>query len=151
MNPAMNEPTLQELVGSDDGESMDALLAKAEGVIAGLQDQFAEGTQTRIDRLCDLFRGGWDAVATRETTVREMRRIAHDLKGEAGTFGFGLTTEIAELLGVYLRQTPVAGQHREIVAGYIDAISLVWNERIEGEGDDAGRALLHRLVRLTAV
>jgi HPt (histidine-containing phosphotransfer) domain-containing protein len=147
----MSGTTLKELTSTDDGESLDALLARTEGVVAALQGQFAEGTQVRIDRLSNLFRTGWPAVATRETAVREMRRIAHDLKGEAGTFGFDLITEIADLFGGYLRQTPVARQSREAVGGYIDTLTLVWNERIEGDGAGAGRVLLERMVRLTAV
>ncbi len=141
---------LKDMVGPDDGESVDAMLAKAEGVIAALQGQFADSAQTKIDRLRELYRSGWEALATRETTVREMRRIAHDLKGEAGSFGFPLITEIADLFGGYLRQTPVSGQRKDAVAGYIDALRLVWDERLEGDGDAAGRALLDRMIHLAA-
>lgn len=143
-------PTLQELTASDDGESLEALLARADGVIASLQGQFADDMQNRLERLTRLFQDGWDALATRETTVREMRRIAHDLKGEGGTFGFDLITEIADLFGAYLRETPFASQSKPAVAGYIEALTLVWDERIEGACDIAGPALLNRMIRLTA-
>ncbi len=146
----MSETALRELVSADDGEDVDALLARTEGVIAALQGQFVSGTQDRIDRLSELFHRGWEALATREATAQAMRRILHDLKGEAGTFGFELITEIAELFGVYLRQTPAPQQNKEAVTGYMEALRLVWNERIEGGGDIATRAMLDRLVRLTA-
>ncbi len=146
----MSETTLRELVTADDGEDVDALLARTAGVLAALQGQFASSMQDRIDRLGELLHRGWEAPATREATVKAMRRILHDLKGEGGTFGFDLISEIAELFGVYLRQTPALEQRKDAVVGYLEALRLVWNERIEGEGDIATRAMLDRLVRLTA-
>lgn len=142
--------TLKELVADEDGEDMEALLARTEGVIAALQGQFTSGAQDRIDRLGELFHRGWEALATREATAREMRRILHDLKGEAGTFGFELITEIAELLGVYLRQTAVPQQRQDVIASHLEVLRQVWNDRIEGEGDIATRAMLDRLIQMTA-
>jgi len=143
------EPTsLRDLTADEAGDSVEALLARANGVIAGLQNEFAEGTQARLDRLGELLRGGWEAKATREASVREMRRIAHDLKGEAGTFGFDLITEVADLFGAYLRGTPVARQDREAVTGYIETLTFIWDERIEGTRDAAKPALLDRILRL---
>jgi chemotaxis protein histidine kinase CheA len=146
------EPTsLTELTADSDGESLDALLARAEGVIAGLQGEFASGTEERLDRLAELFCRGWVACTTREAAVWEMRRIAHDLKGEAGTFGFELITEIAELFGAYLRETPAPHQRRAVVAGYIDAMNLVWDEQIEGDCAAAAPILLDRMIRRMAL
>lgn len=150
----MDSTSLKELTADEGGESLEALLARADSlansVIAGLQDDFASGTQQRIDRLVELLRSGWKALATREATVREMRRIAHDLKGEAGTFGFDLITEIAELFGAYLRETPLPCQRTATVAGYIDALTLVWDERIEGDCAVAVPALLDQMIRRSA-
>ena len=140
---------LKDLV-TDDGEDTEAMLARAEAVIAGLQGQFAATMQDRLDRLAELLHRGWEAPATREATTQAMRRILHDLKGEGGTFGFDLISEIAELFGAYLRQTPAGQQTKPAVTGYLEALRLVWNERIEGVGDAATRAMLDRLVRLTS-
>jgi len=147
----MSDIALKELVVSKDGEDVDALLARTEGIIAALQDQFASGMQDRLDRLSELFFRGWETLATREATNKAMRRILHDLKGEGGTFGFDLISEIAELFGSYLRKTPAAFQKKEAVTGYLEALRMVWNERIEGDGSIATRAMLDRLVRLTAL
>lgn len=145
----MCETTLKDLTVTDDGEDMDALLARTEGIVAALQGQFASGMQDRVDRLGELFHRGWETPATREATSQSMRRILHDLKGEGGTFGYDLITEIADLFGIYLRETPATLQKKDAVLGYIEALRMVWNERIEGEGDIATRAMLERLVRLT--
>lgn len=141
--------TLKDLVVSDDGEDAEALLASTEGILGALQGEFASGTQDRLDRLGELFHRGWETLATRDATVQQMRRILHDLKGEAGTFGFELITEIADLFVGYLRQTPVPRQSKDAVTGYLEALRMVWRERIEGEGDIATRAMLDRLIRLT--
>lgn len=146
----MGNGTLKELVVTDDGEDVDALLARTEGIVAALQSQFAAGMQERIDRLSELLHRGWEAPATREATANTMRRVLHDLKGEGGTFGFDLISEIAELFGAYLRETPALEQSKAAVVGYLEALRLVWGERIEGHGDSATRAMLDRLMRLTA-
>jgi len=146
----MSDVTLRELVVTEDGEDVDALLARTEGIVAALQEQFASGMQDRLDRLGELFFRGWETLATRDATVQSMRRVLHDLKGEGGTFGFDLITEISELFGGYLRETPGALQKRDAVVGYLEALRMVWNERIEGEGNVATRAMLDRLVRLSA-
>lgn len=143
----MEEATLKELTAGEGEESLEALLARAEGVIAGLQDDFADGTQSRIDRLAAILHQNWEPTETREIAVREMRRIAHDLKGEAGTFGFELMTDIAELFGAYLRETPLAALRTSCVAGYIEVLALIWDERIEGDWDVAGPILLDRMIR----
>lgn len=128
--------------------SADDMLARAERMIAALQSEFAASTQIRMERVAEICRGKWMVRASREDAVRELRRIAHDLKGEAGTFGYDLITEIADLFGGYLRETPITAQRAQAIASYVDALQAVWTQRIQGDGGTTGRALLDGLIQL---
>jgi len=146
----MNDLSLRDLTVSEDGEDVEALLARTEGVVAALQAQFASGMQDRMDRLAELYFRGWEMLAKRDATAEAMRRILHDLKGEGGTFGYDLITEIADLFGSYLRDTSAPLQNKEVVTGYLEGLRLVWNERIEGNSNVTVRAMLDGLSRLAA-
>ncbi len=127
---------------------LEDMLARADKLVAGLQDEFAASTELRLRRLAEIFKSQWSLSATRGEAVLEFRRIAHDIKGEAGTFGYPLITEIADLFGDYLRETQPATQKPEIVQSYLAAFQLVWSNRMSGEGGTGGRELIASLMKL---
>lgn len=125
-------------------------LALAEQLIAGLQDEFAECADAQIARLTEICLTRWVKPARREAAIRQLRRIAHDLKGEAGTFGYDLVTEIAECFGVYLREVPEARQQHADMVRYVGAFHRAWGERLQGDGGAVGRSLLAGLAAVNA-
>lgn len=127
---------------------LDELLAHADRMVEGLQGEFDAATDMRIRRLSEAFERRWLLSASRDAAVLELRRLCHDIKGEAGTFGYPLLSDIAELFGDYLRETPGAAQRREAVKGYIDAFQVMWMHKIKGEGGEHGRQLLASLIKL---
>jgi HPt (histidine-containing phosphotransfer) domain-containing protein len=127
---------------------LDELLARADRLVEGLQGEFEAGTELRIRRLSECFERRWLLQSSREASVLELRRLCHDIKGEAGSFGYPLLSDIADLFGNYLRETPSAQQRREVVKGYIDAFQVVWTHKIRGEGGEVGRQLLASLMQL---
>jgi hypothetical protein len=128
--------------------SLDEMLANAEKMVAGLKTEFEAGAEMRIKRLSETFRTKWQPQETREQGCRELRDTCHILKGEGGSFGYELVSQIADLFGDYLRETPVASQRPEAVKSYIDTFQLVWSQRIQGTGGEAGRQLIGSLMKL---
>lgn len=127
---------------------LDDFLARADSMVAALQSEFEAGTELRIKRLAEIARGAWKLPATREDAVLQLRRQCHDIKGEAGTFGFPLLSDIADLFGDYLRETPLASQRPEAIKAYIDTFEVVWTRRITGSGGDLGRQLIQSLMKV---
>jgi hypothetical protein len=117
-------------------------------MVAALQGEFEAGAELRIKKIAEIAKLKWPALATRDASVREMRRLCHDLKGEAGTFGFPLLTDIADLFGDYMRETAIEVQRAEAIKGYIDAFLVVWGQRIKGEGGELGKQLIASLSKL---
>ena len=139
---------LETAVGGIDEASLEDRLALADRLVAGLHGRFVESAQTRIDRLTEICLTRWVKPARREAAVKQLRRLTHDLKGEGGTFGFDLITDIADCFGTYLREIPVARQSHADIVRFVCAFHHVWGERIEGDGGAAGRGLLASLMIL---
>jgi chemotaxis protein histidine kinase CheA len=129
-------------------DSFDDLVARAEQAVARLQGQFEENMQRRLQGLPELFERRWRPLASRRAAVQELRRINHDIKGEAGTFGYDILGDIAELFSAYLREVSAEAQSEPTVSRYVDALADVWTRRLVGDGGEPGRRLLVDLARL---
>lgn len=129
-------------------DSLDDLVARAEQAVARLQGQFEENMQQRLHDLPDLFERRWCPLESRHAAVQELRRINHDIKGEAGTFGYDILGDIAELFSSYLRAVPAEAQSEATVRRYVDALADAWGRRLAGDGGGTGRRLLSDLARL---
>jgi CheY-like chemotaxis protein len=99
--------------------------------------------------LGDLFDRDWD----RPETWRLLRKKAHDVKGQAGSFGYRLATDVAHSLVCAL--TPILDDFtcravrplalRYLLSAHVDALNLIANQRIKGDGGEEGRDLLGEL------
>ncbi len=110
-----------------------ATLARAEAALAALSDTYltwADGDLTRLRAALSPFQPDL------------LFAVAHDMKGQAGTFGFPLVTELANRLCRLLEQQPTD------VAGatlLVDLVTEVLRRRLSGDGGEDGRRLLARL------
>lgn len=77
-------------------------------------------------------------------------RHAHDLRGNAGTFGWMLATEVATLLCRYIDRQGDGSDMRTLRA-LTGALLVVFTERLKGDGGAAGAGLVKELCRLPGV
>ena len=87
-----------------------------------------------------------DTPNDRRRRFAMMREIAHDMKGQGGTFGYPLITTFATSL--YDCVGPRSGttdDHIEIVKSHIDSMAAVIKDRIKGNGGEIGKALTQGL------
>jgi len=73
-----------------------------------------------------------------------INRIAHELRGQSGTFDYPLITSFAKSLYQVTREdgSKIGANQRRLIAAHIDAIQTVFHNRITGDGGDVGRDLL---------
>lgn len=125
------------------GEVPMALLAKAEEELERSALDFTEWARTY---LANLSRHCEEALAMsegRQRSFEEINLLAHELRGQGGTFGYPLITTFAKSLyeatgdGCRLDDSAV-----EIVKAHIDAMRAVIRDKVAGDGGDTGRALL---------
>ena len=123
----------------------------AETMLRALSREYPTHARLRLQRCFDCMgpcRGGPLPDHAR-TAILE---IAHDLKGEGGSFGYPLVTRIAHSLSCLLRQGAEASDGRlaAIVRGHIEAIDIVLEKRITGSGDPLTGRLVVRLEALVS-
>ena len=129
----------------------DEALKRAESTFAKASAQYPKLVESSISTLADACTETLSKPASqRDAEFKRINTLAHDLKGQGGTFGYPLITTFADSLfkftGAGARQTD---NYVEIVKAHIDAIRAVVTGKIEGDGGDIGREL--RLVLEAAI
>lgn len=122
-----------------------AVLERAEKVIASMADSYLEWVQEDLKRL----QGAYDQlvaakdVAGRRQALEIVFQVAHDMKGQGGSFGYDLITAIGNELCRMIERIDEPGPAVvEAVKVHVDSIHLVIQDRITGDGGDQGRAML---------
>jgi hypothetical protein len=129
-----------------DGVDM-AIIAKAEALIASMQGEFIAWFQVDLVKLQSQY----DAAASlpvedRASPMADVYTGAHDMKGQGGSFGFPLVTNIANSLCRFMENRSVFGrQEMEVIQVHIEALRLAVAERMTGDGGIKGEKLLRGL------
>ncbi|MBT5072385.1 MAG: hypothetical protein HOH18_09580 [Kordiimonadaceae bacterium] len=117
----------------------EGLLSEAEEALNEMSEEYPDWVMTIIDELFEVHRRCVDDEVGRKGYFERINSIAHDMKGQGGTFGYQLITDFAE--GLYNFTAAGAGlsdSHVEIIKAHLDAMRVVIRERIEGDGGDIG-------------
>jgi chemotaxis protein histidine kinase CheA len=122
------------------GKPEDDPVARAEAALAELSTEFSAWMDTECKRLDQarrkVKRSGFHGAAT-----EELFRAAHDIKGEAATFGFPHAGEVADSLCRLIEHSPdlerlplaLVDQHVDAVRAIIREAKLENAERTAGE------------------
>ncbi|MGA2287063.1 Hpt domain-containing protein [Bradyrhizobium sp.] len=120
---------LRKLLRRVDGKDGDDPVARAEKALAGLSGEFKNWMVVETDRLgkayAAILKGGF-TDANRE----ELFRAAHDIKGDAATFGYPSAGAAAESLCRIIEHAPDLGEvPADLMAHHINAIQAIVRER----------------------
>lgn len=81
--------------------------------------------------------------------LAKLHSLAHDVTGQGGSFGFPLVTRIGASLCRRLRgRDRLSAAELDIVAAHIEALALVLEHRIAGNGGELGEKLAAQLEAL---
>jgi HPt (histidine-containing phosphotransfer) domain-containing protein len=110
-------------------KDLDDPIARAEKALAGLSGEFKNWMTVETDRLAAahaaILRDGF-TKANRE----ELFRAAHDIKGDAATFGFPSAAAAAESLCRIIEHAPDLDQvPSDLIAHHINAIEAIVRQR----------------------
>ena len=111
------------------GKDLDDPVARAEKALAGLSGEFKNWIAIETDRLATahaaILKNGFTSF-TRE----ELFRAAHDIKGDAATFGFPSAGAAAESLCRIIEHAPdLDDVPSNLIAHHINAIQAIVRER----------------------
>jgi hypothetical protein len=126
-------------------EDLDDPVARAEKALAGLSGEFKTWMAIESDRLAaahaTILKDGFSS-ATRD----ELFHAAHDIKGDAATFGFPSAAAAAESLCRIIEHAPdLAKVPSELIAHHINAIEAIVRERTKLDTISVAGELSRRL------
>ena len=141
-----------DTAGAESGEASQAFadaVARANSAIEAIGNDYRQrliddGKQLR--KLLDEAEQSDD----RGEIFQSIFEVTHNIKGQAGSFGYALLTKLGASLCDYLR----AGDHTDndalqIVRHHVTTITSVIDEDIQGDGGELGTQLMGRLHALS--
>jgi chemotaxis protein histidine kinase CheA len=124
-------------------------VARAEKALKGLSSEFKNWMVIEADRLSDA----WDAICRdgfTDDTRGELFRAAHDIKGDAVTFGFPSAGAAANSLCRIIEHAPdLAKVPTELIMHHINAVQAIVRERTKLDNAAMARELSSRLRGVT--
>jgi HPt (histidine-containing phosphotransfer) domain-containing protein len=111
------------------GKDLDDPVARAEKALAGLSGEFRNWMTIETDRLAAahaaILKDGFT-----NANSDELFRAAHDIKGDAATFGFPSASAAAESLCRIIEHAPDLDQvPSDLIAHHINAVEAIVRER----------------------
>lgn len=131
------------------GKGIDAgKLALADQVIVNMSDHYMDHAADELERLealVDTMENAADDAA-RADAAKAIYAIVHEMRGEAGTFGYDLASRVGTAFCRYIdaleridAAAPVVARHHS------DSLRAIIAGRIKGDGGKVGKALIHDL------
>ena len=128
------------------------VLEKALAEMKKAEDEYPEWVRKTLVELVDELNGAKGKPEIERTKhFKRVGAIAHELKGQGGTFGYPLVSAIAKSLNEFTqRDMLVTDNHLEILKAHIDTMRAVVNGHVAGDGGAIGRELIQSLERAIA-
>lgn len=126
-------------------------LAQAEAAINALKGEYAHQLRADVGQLAEIF-GSVDAVNPSKSKLEDLFAIAHNLKGQAGSFGYDLVTSIAASLCDLLRAQgdEIGTRDLKVIGQHVQVLGRVVDKGIVGDGGETGRKIVKSLRDLHA-
>ena len=136
---------LRKVLRRVEEKDMDDPIARAEQALAGLSSEFKNWMTTEVNRLSSAY------VAIRNDGFTKERRdelfhAAHDIKGDAATFGFPAAAGVAESLCRVIEHAPdLERVPAELYTHHINAILAIVQENTKLDSISVSAELSRRL------
>ena len=140
---------LRKVVSEVPFDPEDDPVARAEKALAELAPEFSDWMEEECERL-DLARHAVKAKGFVKQTHSDLFHAAHDIKGEAATFGFPAVAAAADSLCRLLEHTP--DMHKiplSLVDQHVDAVRAIYREYARSDAKEIAAVLTKRLREVT--
>lgn len=125
-------------------------IAAAQKAIDDTQAEFVNWAEKDLVELEHAYRGiALDPANAPPQRIDKVRKIAFSLKCQAGTFGYPLGSEVAKSLYRYtVEHGQYNGENIVVLRKHIDALHVILQQNIQGEGGAMGKELMANLDKL---
>jgi chemotaxis protein histidine kinase CheA len=139
------QPAAAPAASAGQGQSLDARIAAAQAAVAELGKQYLPWVRDDLVKAREALaaiRAGGDQAQP----INDIFMVAHNIKGQAGSFGFDLLSAIGDLLCTLTRERKSANEgYIAVLTAHLDALDFVVAREISGNGGDEGIKLLTNL------
>lgn len=129
----------------DKTPDFDSLIAQAEAAVEALRDTYRVQLAADVEQLCEI----WNRVEAEGISgdlLTELHGVAHNIKGQGGSFGYDLVTDIGASFCDYLRGGErVTPDELNIVHMHIRMLKRVADDDISGDGGETGLRIVEKL------
>lgn len=120
-----------------------AAIERAESVIANMADSYLDWVEddlVKITKAQEALKANRDAPAE---YLDKVFQIAHDMKGQGGSFGYDLMTILGNDLCRFIEEKKeVSDVDLEVIDLYINTMQIVISQRMSGDGGAEGNKVL---------
>ncbi|MBT4934177.1 MAG: Hpt domain-containing protein [Rhodospirillaceae bacterium] len=128
-----------------------AAIERAESVIANMADDYLDWVE---DDLVKIANAQKELKANRDQSEHHLDKVfqvAHDMKGQGGSFGYDLMTILGNDLCRFIEGKKTASDvDIEVIDLYISTMQIVISKRMSGDGGPAGNEVLTGLAAVVA-
>ncbi|MGP9811330.1 Hpt domain-containing protein [Rhodopseudomonas sp. NSM] len=136
---------LRKVMRRVDGGDVDDSVARAEQALAQLAGEFGEWMSVECERLAAAYAALKTDGVTADSRA-ELFRAAHDIKGDAATFGYPAVAAAAFSLCRVIEHAPdFAAVPDELIANHVRAIQAMVREGAAADKAELQRALNRKL------
>ncbi|WP_409188201.1 Hpt domain-containing protein [Bradyrhizobium sp. RDM4] len=136
---------LRKVLRRVEEKDMDDPVGRAEQALAGLSGEFKDWMATEVNRLSAAYVAIRNDGFTKERRD-ELFRAAHDIKGDAATFGFPAAAGVAESLCRVIEHAPdLERVPAELFTHHINAILAIVHENTKLDSVSVSAELSRRL------
>lgn len=141
-----NPNRIAQKVRAIPGGNVDALLQRVEKAMENLSDEFIAIYHEDVERIGARMSAALADPEEMESAVDAIRVSLHDLRGQAGTFGYELVTRISDSACKFIDLSNHFGRAELMVLNmHVDALRAVKQQNVRGDGGATGVELMEGL------
>lgn len=149
-NSLLQKATGAGRVSGKAGFAEEALQA-AEAEFQRMAEDYPDWVQGHIKRLYSVHQSCVDLPELRHQQFKSLNDIAHDMKGQGGTFGYPLISLLGDSLYNFTRpREEYSDREVDLAKAHIDAMAAVIGKRIAGKGGKLGQQIMLSLQKAIA-
>ena len=125
-------------------------IQRAESAIEKIGQDFPNRAQTDLDEMEKALGAARQNPQQQEDYLMQIFRRAMELKGQGGSFGYDLITQVGDSLKKFTEgRSEAKTRDIEIIAAHVNAMRVVMVKDIRGDGGEIGQAIVDGLYKLT--
>ncbi len=134
----------------DDDDELPEAVRAAEAAVAELAENFTEWMREDLDKALASLAAARESQPDNGAQLRDIFEVCHNIKGQGGSFGYDLITDVGKSLCDYIHDAESASDRTlKVVEAHLTAIRFILDRDIQGDGGPVGKQLRAKLQGLT--